>query len=144
MKHLPKLCLIAGLGVICGAAVAAAPDGARGPGHAPGHALDADGDGLITAEELNARNQALLEAADTDGDGAISLEEMRIHREKRREEARKARNPDKDGDGVISFAEFQDASTARFERLDRNGDGVLSEDEQPRRGRNRGPRGGGR
>ena len=39
---------------------------------------------------------------------------------------------DKDGDSQISRAEMRAATEARFKMMDRNGDGVLSEDEQPR------------
>ena len=39
---------------------------------------------------------------------------------------------DKDGDNQISRAEMRAATEARFKMMDRNGDGVQSEDEQPR------------
>ena len=39
---------------------------------------------------------------------------------------------DADGDGVISIAEFRDLQTARWPRIDRNGDGFLSVDDFPR------------
>jgi len=47
-----------------------------------------------------------LKEIDTDGDGRITYEEFRAHAEKRIQE--------------------------RFQKLDRNGDGVLSKDDRPR------------
>ncbi|WP_202845402.1 hypothetical protein [Luteimonas saliphila] len=38
---------------------------------------------------------------------------------------------DTDGDGRVSLAEYQDWMTYAFDGMDRNGDGVLSPDEQP-------------
>ena len=40
---------------------------------------------------------------------------------------------DTDGDGAISRAEFDAWSAEHFDRLDQNGDGVISEDEKPDR-----------
>ena len=137
MKKPKKISLLLGVGL----ATAVVAVASAAPGGDP-RGLDSDGDGLITAEELAARNAALIEAADADGDGAISKEEMKSHREKKRAEMRAKRNPDKNGDGVVSYAEFQDAANARFERLDKNGDGVIDEDEQKKHRRGHGPRGG--
>ena len=97
--------------------------------------LDANGDSELTLEEMTAKQAAIIEEADTDGNGALSKAEMRAFREAKRAE----RNPDKNDDGVIDRTEFINAAQDRFDRLDRNGDGVLSEDERPgkkgRRGR---------
>lgn len=38
---------------------------------------------------------------------------------------------DKDGDGRVSLAEYLDWMSYAFDRMDRNGDGVLTPDEQP-------------
>ena len=38
---------------------------------------------------------------------------------------------DRDGDGRVSLAEYLDWMSYAFERMDRNGDGVLAADEQP-------------
>ena len=40
---------------------------------------------------------------------------------------------DTDGDGAISRAEFDAWSSEHFDRLDQNGDGVITEDERPER-----------
>ncbi|MEM9496272.1 MAG: hypothetical protein AAGA09_09735, partial [Pseudomonadota bacterium] len=44
-----------------------------------------------------------------------------------------APNPDKNTDGVVDRTEFIEAAGDRFDRLDKDGDGVLSEDERKRR-----------
>jgi hypothetical protein len=38
---------------------------------------------------------------------------------------------DTDGDGRVSLSEYQDWMTYAFDGMDRNGDGILSPDEQP-------------
>lgn len=92
--------------------------------------MDANGDGKVTADELEARQAALLEAADADGDGAITKEELKTYRKAKRDARREARNPDANGDGLVDRVEFQAAADKRFDRMDKNGDGVLSEDER--------------
>ncbi len=91
--------------------------------------LDADGDGAITAAEVSEQGAKLVADADADGDGAVTREEMRAHHQARR----KARDADTNDDGVIDRTEFIKAAQDRFDRLDENGDGVLSEDEKPGR-----------
>ena len=105
--------------------------------------LDTNGDGEVTAEELDSRQAALLEAADANGDGAITKDEMKAYRKAKREERRAERNPDTNGDGLVDRVEFQAAADKRFDRMDENGDGVLSEDELKKRRdhRKRGKRG---
>src|SRR3546814_16288830 len=51
--------------------------------------LDADGDGMLSAEEFEARRGALLSRMDADGAGALSMEEMRYG---------KSRSPHRHGD----------------------------------------------
>ncbi|WP_425407721.1 EF-hand domain-containing protein [Hyphococcus sp.] len=105
--------------------------------------MDTNGDGEITADEASDRFAERLEAADTDGSGGVSKAEMEAYHKARRAERREARNPDKNDDGVVDRTEFVNAAQERFERMDKNGDGVLSEDERRRRGhRGRHRRGG--
>lgn len=55
-------------------------------------------------------------------------------------------NLDKDGDGVVTKAEFLAGAEARFAKMDKNGDGVLTKDDMPARpegGRRGGERRGG-
>ena len=62
---------------------------------------------------------------------ADSREEMRAHHEA----GRKEHDADTNDDGVIDRTEFINAAQDRFDKLDENGDGVLSEDEKPGRRR---------
>lgn len=107
---------------------------AQGPGQRSGERferLDANNDGELTLEEMTAKQAAMIEEADADGNGAVSKAEMRAFREAKRAE----RNPDRNDDGVIDRTEFLNAAQDRFDRLDADGDGLLSEDERPRKGR---------
>ncbi len=95
--------------------------------------LDANGDGAITATEVEEKGAKLIAEADADGDGAVTREEMRAHHKARRKE----RDADTNDDGVVDRTEFITAAQNRFDKLDTNGDGVLSEDEKPHRRRHR-------
>jgi len=87
--------------------VAAAQDRRQTPDFAT---LDADGDGLVTAEEIAAHGQTRFDAADTDADGAISAEEF----------------------ATALAARQSDRADRMFDRLDANNDGSLSADELER------------
>ena len=134
--------------------------------------LDADGDGYVTKEEMDALREKMREAhprgqrggmdpekLDLDGDGQITRDEAveaAVSRfdemdangdgEVTREEARAAREAD-DTRRPQSFSREQMSEFAgkRFDRVDADNDGVLSDEElekQPRR-RFGGRRGGG-
>ncbi|MCP4218568.1 MAG: hypothetical protein GY765_28295 [bacterium] len=113
-------------------------------------ALDADQDKVISASELgNAANA--LKALDADGNGELTMEELKPQRsngnrtgmrqgsEKGRRSGRKRGNLifktlDADGDRKLSTPEMNNAAAA-LGTLDRNGDGQLTKDElrpQPR------------
>lgn len=96
--------------------------------------LDVNGDGQLTADEMDERTAKFLDGADADGDGAISKEEMKTFHEARRAEHRAKRNPDKNGDGVADRNEFVNSAQSMFDRLDKDGNGLLSEDELQREG----------
>ncbi len=130
---------VAGAALI--AATAYADDG-KGRGHG-GHwdKMDANGDGVLTADEVSGRSAEWFAAADADGDGAVTKEEMKAYHQAKRAERREKHNPDKNGDGVVDRTEYITAAQDRFDRLDKNGDGVLSEDEL-RRNRGHHRRGG--
>jgi len=130
----------AGLGVTMTAAYAGHGNG-QGRGDARWEKLDVNGDGKVTAEEMTEAHTDLIEKADSDGDGAITKDEMKAYHEARRAEWRAKHNPDKNDDGVIDRTEFINAAQERFDRMDKNGDGVISEDEQKRRGHRRHRRG---
>ncbi len=138
------------LKVVTGLAIAAGTIGiaAAHPGGSGGGGrfdrLDANGDGKITAEEVEQQQQQrelqrsdFLSQADKDGDGAVSKQEMQAFHEARRAERREMHNPDKNGDGVIDQEEYMNAAGLRFDRLDKNDDGVIGEDEKRRPRRRR-------
>ena len=108
---------------------------------------DADGDGTVTRDEfLQARGEAAarqFERLDSDADGVLTADEVW------RRPGRMQRGPDfagidTDGDGAWSLPELQalrpELTVEQFNRLDANNDGLISEDERPkRRGRHGGP-----
>ena len=131
---------------------------------------DADGDGSITLEEFTqAQNEGArkrFERLDADSNDLISEDELEAGRARRMAD-RKRRGGDRpengpgkspreappsfedlntDGEEGLSLDEFlamhQDRVASRFERMDQNGDGVLTKDEtNRRRGQPRGKRG---
>lgn len=118
--------------------------------------MDANADGLVTqAERKTYREQMRGTRAhkrfakiDSNGDGFVSEAEFMSARSehKQRKQEKKSRkkmhkqymgqhmgkrsNMDINGDGAVDLAEHQVAIQARFERMDKNGDGVLGADEQ--------------
>jgi Ca2+-binding EF-hand superfamily protein len=110
--------------------------------------LDADGDGVITPEDVEDHERAdrllrRLERLDSDGDGRVTLTELEQAQLRARERAdrsgdgelsRRARHlaarkggfqaKDADGDGRLSPAEFAGKGEI-FRRLDADGDGLI-------------------
>jgi hypothetical protein len=110
---------------------------------------DANGDGVISAQEFDDAAKARFQRMDANHDGVIDAAELAAIQQ--RMEARRAEHPDAgkgagggsggwtamdaDHDGKITEAEALAASKARFASLDADKDGVLSQAEQPvRRG----------
>ncbi len=119
--------------------------GHRGPDRMAGiaAAADADKSGTVTQAEW----AEFVGGIDTNTDGLVSEEELKAHREahqkamgferpegheggKHHARHRKMGFMDTDGDGVL---ETEDLNAA-FTKLDRNGDGELSEADRPKRG----------
>lgn len=91
-------------------------------------AMDANGDGFLTIEELEAAAEA---AADE-----------RRQQRRRRGGERLFNHQDTNEDGYVSLEEMLAHAEERFDRIDTDGDGVLSEEEREearkeRRGRRR-------
>ena len=89
-------------------------------------AMDADKDGKVTQAEIQAFHAAKIAALDTNGDGNISAEELTVGREARKAEraaersARMIENLDANDDGVLSIA------ARMFEKVDTDDDGAIS------------------
>jgi Ca2+-binding EF-hand superfamily protein len=105
-------------------------------GQGPMARLDTDKDGEITREEAETARKHFFARLDRNGDGSIDGAEIETARQAIADratmmEARLSarwRRMDKDGDGKVSTAEFQSRPVI-FELADRDGDGVVTEDE---------------
>lgn len=105
-----------------------------GHGHHKGRffeRLDKDGDGKVAVAELPEPMKEHLAQADANGDGVLTREELKAAHEKHHEEMKK--RADTNGDGQISKEEWQAARSKfaeeRFAKGDKNGDGFLTEEE---------------
>jgi Ca2+-binding EF-hand superfamily protein len=109
--------------------------------------MDADGDGKITTEEMDAFRAARFAEQDADGDGFLTKDEI-VAAETAKMQDRMGKRvahmmieQDADEDGKISLEELSAAGPGAhlFARLDADGDGAVSQDEirqamQQRRG----------
>jgi Ca2+-binding EF-hand superfamily protein len=93
--------------------------------------LDLNGDGGISPAEARAIGEVRFLRMDSDGDGVITEVEMQAAAQKRiaRRIAKKIAWLDKNGDGRVERAEFDEHGAARFARLDTDGDGRVSQEE---------------
>lgn len=97
--------------------------------------MDKNEDGQITQDEFKEPKRHRIEDMDTDGDQAVTLEEMKAaqvkmaerHRQKMEQHMEERFNKmDLDGNGSVTREE---ARTAMFSHLDKDGDGMISQDE---------------
>jgi Ca2+-binding EF-hand superfamily protein len=108
--------------------------------------LDANGDGVVTLQEMEAGALARFAKADANKDGKLTAEERRAAFEALKKE-RFAKH-DKNGNGLLERSEVERMPEKWFAKLDANGDGALSQDElrnAPHKGRGKhfkGARGG--
>jgi len=104
--------------------------------------LDANGDGSITMEDLQARGEARFAEADTNNDGNLSKEEILASQSRAKEDRveRMIEKRDANGDGQLSLEEMapksaedggrgKDRGERMFKRLDTNEDGAISKAE---------------
>ncbi len=143
------------VGLLAGSAVALAQDGrGRGPGRGQPSigfiALDANGDGVLDADEIAAA-PAVLAKLDKNSDGQITSEEARPAMPEGRgrggrgegrgegadnagalvveETVKTLMAFDANGDGKLSRSELPDRFQGLFDRADVNKDGILTADE---------------
>ncbi len=90
---------------------------------------DKDDDGAVSREEMNAARNALFKRADKNGDNVIGKDEISGLGKVKRSELAARFLGDADADGAISRAEFDAAGRSRFEKIDTDRDGSLSETE---------------
>ncbi len=126
---------VLGVAMVASAGFALA-QGKPGHGQRPSfEEVDANGDGKITQDEMQARAAARFSQADSDGDGAISRDEMMARAMARAEKRvdRMMSRMDADNDGKVSQAEMQNMRDKRMgrmiKRMDTDGDGALSKEE---------------
>lgn len=117
-----------------------APEGPRAEMGQHFAEMDANNDGAVSRQEVDAFERAKFAEADTNNDGLLSTTEMAAAAEKRREEMRRRMEErrqqkmlerlDTNGDGQVSEAEFLDRPNPRFDLADSNDDGVIDAEER--------------
>lgn len=98
---------------------------------------DTNNDRAITQDEVDVFIADRVSQSDANGDGDLTLEEFAVvwNDLSRRQRVRAFQRLDENGDAVISAEELDDRFGSIVERLDRNDDGVLNRED--RRGRHR-------
>lgn len=104
--------------------------------------FDNNGDGQIDQSDLEDTRAGNFAAVDTDGDGSISADELIQHQDARRlaRVERHLERMDRNGDGSVTEDEFGDrrqharrgersSAASLFERFDQDEDGVVTRDE---------------
>lgn len=94
--------------------------------------VDTDKNGKISRAEADAARDKHFTEADADGDGSVSFEEFQAMAEKHRQMMLKRRfeRSDKNNDGVLTGDELGGRFADHFERMDKNGDGEISAEER--------------
>ena len=136
--------------MVAGALAVPAMASAQGVGHGFGQRsqewfsrMDANGDGVVSSEEIARFSEQRFAKADADKDGNVTADEFKAARMKRREERREQRMErrfselDRNGDKTVTQEEFTASAAARavlhasrrFKRMDADGDGAVSYDE---------------
>ena len=120
-------------------------DHRKGHGKRGGHGMmrqimekvDANGDRAVTQEEIDTFRSAAVANADASGDGDISLDEFEtIYLDLTRNRMVDAfQKLDEDGDGVVTQAEMDAKFGNVVDRMDRNDDGKLDREDHKGRGR---------
>ena len=103
---------------------------------------DTDGDNALTQAEIDAFIAAQLTTADADSNGTVDLAEFEtFYNQRTRDRTVDAfQRLDDDGDGIITAAELDERFGTIVQRMDRNGDGAISREDRRRGGERRGDR----
>ena len=90
--------------------------------------FDANRDGSVTREEVEAGLRSQFERADADRSGSLNLSEMQAENGRRWQASGTGSSPGIDWnlDGVVSFAEFSGTAQSVFAQLDRDRGGSLA------------------
>ncbi|MES2996597.1 MAG: EF-hand domain-containing protein [Verrucomicrobiota bacterium] len=116
---------------------------------------DANSDGFLTAEEFatlrriarlpEEKRSKIFERLDKNGDGKLADKELAVLARKRKPDMKRLWELDKDKSGGISFDEMKageafaklpaERQERIFKRLDQNGDGQITKDDRPEKGR---------
>ena len=95
--------------------------------------LDANGDGQVTQEEMQAHRDKRFTDADTDGDGKLSVQEMQAAGQKKVNDrvTKMFESQDANKDGFLTQDELPKPRRAgkMFDRIDADGNGTISEQE---------------
>ena len=144
MKKTVTIALIAALGATTMAGISFAKSGKDRGGKFNFEQIDANADGFITLEEMQAHQAERFATRDTNGDGFVTEDELKAGFMARAEEKGREfdegrmerrigfmlRGMDVDNDGKISLSEASDRDFTRFiERADADGDGKISQAE---------------
>ena len=119
---------------------AEAPKPARQPASMGLKRFDTNTDDLVSKAELDAGLQSDFKKEDKNSDQTLDVTEARTLNERLRQEQNTSPVFDWNADGRIVFAEFATQWRTLFDRSDRNGDGVVDEEELKSSGRERKPR----
>lgn len=130
---------VAAVGTGAFAGIASADEGWRGrQAHGGGmmgnfmERYDANKDGKVSQEEIDANRTEWFGKFDADKNGKLSLAEfealwMEAHR---REMIREFQKLDPDGDATLTIEEYKEPLSGLVANRDRNGDGVVSKDDR--------------
>lgn len=144
MQKKTKIALAAGVaGVLAlgGLAGVASADGNWGKRHGMGHdggmrmhmmeRYDANKDGKLSQEEIDANRTQWHGDFDADKNGTLSLDEFQALWLKARHEqmVREFQRFDRDGNAQVTLDEYKDPLASMVADHDRNGDGVISRDD---------------
>lgn len=89
---------------------------------------DANHDGIVSREEMEAGLKADFAAADTNGDGCLDVTETRAENQRRlaRDGAEASPLVDWNLDGCVDFKEFANTAHSYFELVDKKKDGKVT------------------